>query len=696
MIQVVNSPNGNILFSTAHVYSTIIDASRVPAPTISSNTGTLFTPIYTDKGPTNVIRSFKGMNAYKSLQDTYGRYNIRRLGLSYATAILHAQSGGAVTCISVKHPSATNASFILNLVIESKNSDGTSIEKTLGWINPDGSGFIAEPNAGTDNAVIKKPSSNHIVHKIYTKRLSFEVMEMKDINSIDELYNTAETLLDLELNNVTPGSKRSFPIMFGMYNGKGAYGNNFKLNLSSFKMTVNGRPTFQANIYDTKEDAFVYGTKQQVSLNDDKLDIDTLHIESRFNEPYSTGDFSIRLLDIDQLNAIGKIIQNTLNSVTLFLNPTTAGVQATALVERIATLRKSFDTPEDTDLHALSYLDITNVSNLNEALVASKVPYSIPFTGGSEGLLSTMTKFDWDFQANVAAAGQPVENRYVVADMFSDAYAGVTDIEVMSLSSNMADYIVDIGYPTAVKKSMQTLAENRDDIQVLFNAPITYNEINEAINWKRQFNIEGRNYYYTSGNHRFTDPVSKKTIIVPTSFARLFNVLEHYKNGFSEPIAGSTNGALSVVIPNSDRALGNKALAENSILEDNGFTPFVKHMNGYLWANSQKANYLLTESSALQNFHNNSIVNRILKKLYISLQDELHKLNSAPDIAKINRKVSNDLDEFKTKVRSLSYTGFFQSSTDFNIGLMTHAIDIEFFNPIKWHNIKITALPSTM
>ena len=107
------------------------------------------------------------MTAYANLISTFGNPNIRRLGLPYTAAVLHAQAGGDVVVQSVKHESATYAGFIVSLCIESKNKDGSNIEKVLGWILPDGTGFVEDPYAGTENALIKRPTASHVVHKVY-------------------------------------------------------------------------------------------------------------------------------------------------------------------------------------------------------------------------------------------------------------------------------------------------------------------------------------------------------------------------------------------------------------------------------------------------------------------------------------------------------------------------------------------------
>ena len=696
MLQIVSSPSGSLQYRSAHVFHTIEDRSLVPAPTISSNTGTLYTPIYTDKGPTGKVMHFSGMTAYANLISTFGNPNIRRLGLPYTAAVLHAQTGGDVVVQSVKHESATYAGFIVSLCIESKNKDGSNIEKVLGWILPDGTGFVEDPYAGTENALIKRPTASHVVHKIYTRRISFVNSEVKDMKTFDALELYVTSMFQQEIGNKNPGIKRVFPLIYGLYNGKGSYGNNYNLYLTYNKTTVSGLPTFLATVYDKKLQEKVNLTSQVVSLSNVFQDGTPLYIEGRYKKPYSTGDFTIKTLNQTEMNELGAVLHNLIGSVNLFPNGATqAGVTAQALEASMANLKNAYVTPEDDDYHAMRYFNPTNVSEFNKVFDAEPA-YDFTFTGGSEGLMKNMKEFNWDYQVNVAAATEPEDKRFLLQEMFTKAFTGSDDVQVFSLIANPADYAIDFGFPGSVKNSMITLATQRDDIQILFNAPINIKEVNEAISWKQKFNFQGRNLTYFSGNFSYVDPIAQRSVRVPMTFPIMFNVLAHYRNGFHESLAGLTNGLIGVIEGNSDYGLGDKSLKSNDLLTDAGFNPCSVFKGGDVYLDGQKSNYALTEISSLQEFHNNSIVNRILKKLYISLQSEKHRLTSKDAVDKINRKIAIDLNEFRAKVQSIDYQGLFNTDYDLAIGLLTHRLSIQFLNTIKYHHIHLIALPQSL
>lgn len=695
MIQIVNSVNKTLLYKSPHVYHTVEDNSVVPGITVSVNSGTLFTPIYSEKGPTDVVKYFSGPTAMTDMINTFGQPNARKLGLAYTAAYEHVQAGGNVALISVKDSSATCAGFIVNLVLETKNSDNSAIKKTLGWIKPDGSAFIKDPNAD----ISKRPSNvsqDHIVHQVESARISFEVEEISGIKNVDTLRLLVNSKFVTAKS--TTGNKRSFPFIYGLYKGKGKYGNNFRILFNTLGRTQNGKPYFETNIYDRRETSFVPTTKHPVSLSTIRIDSDPLFIERRYGKPYSSGDFFVGTLDNMQFDFIGKEIKKVLDGLSLF--PTTsslAGLAAQNMEEDLQETRDLFDEPEDDDFHRLSLIDPTDLEGLNDFINAANLS-SADFSGGSEGVLEELSKrgWNWDDTYNTAPQNAPAKNEKVLQNLFANAYQGINSQDVFNLIANPCDYIIDMGYPMEVKKAMVTFSTNRDDVQILFNAPLDKVDLSQLLAWKQGFDIKGRNIYYYPGSFEYVDNKTDRSFRVPETFAVMYNVLSHYKdNGFSLPVAGIEHGSITGVESGSGRGFGNMSLKENDRLYSAGFNICSSFTEGLVYLDSQKSNYLLTEVSALQEFHNNSITNRILKKLYLSLQYEKHRLNSPESVSKIVFKIDNELkSEFVGKVRNLSYEGAFESSYAESIGQMTHSIGIQYFVGIKYHFINLKALPT--
>ena len=76
MLEFVKNPSGRVMHVDASVSHNIIDNSAVPSPVSISNTGTLFVPIFAEKGLDGVVKHFTGLNGYKNLINQYGEPNI--------------------------------------------------------------------------------------------------------------------------------------------------------------------------------------------------------------------------------------------------------------------------------------------------------------------------------------------------------------------------------------------------------------------------------------------------------------------------------------------------------------------------------------------------------------------------------------------------------------------------------------------
>ena len=693
MLEYVNSPDGRALYLDAHVSHSILDNSVRSLPVSVVNTGTLFCPIYAEKGVDGVVKYFSGISGYEQLIEEYGEPNISRFGLPYTAVTAHMLRGGNVVTLLCKPEDAINAGFIVYLQIETKNEDQSSIEKTLGWIKTDGSGFVEDPYADTE-AGLPRPTVQHIVHKIYTSRISFVSKEIKNVRNIDDLTLIVQADFETEYQKKVPGSKRLFPLIYGLYNGKGSYGNNYEFITKKGPMKISGgRPTYETFIRDSRLSKTLAGTQQVVTLNNDIYDGVPLYIEGQY-KPYTAGDkFSIRAIDEISMNQLGKIIYDLFDRTKLFTSGATlGGTQALALEERVRVLKELFVKPKDPNYTALQYLNIADMSDLGAIFNVQNIG-RIKFTGGTDGVLANEEKFDWEKSFTITQ-GNTTKTSPVYVEMFKKAFTGQYTREIFSGYANPANYIIDMGFPNAVKEAIIGFSEKRDDMQVVFNAPVSCKTETEAINWKMKFNYFNRNYLYCPGNFEYLDNISNRTTRVPMSFALMNNILNHYQNGYDKSLAGTINdGLITDIQPNTYRALGDMSLDSNDKLLRAGFVTCKHYRNGMLYLNSQKTNYKLQEISSLQEFHNNSIINQILKTLYILLQDDLHRLTSAEELAVIQAHVKDALAIFEPKVEKLIYKASFKNPFDKSYGLVTHQISIVFYNTIKYHHIAIEALP---
>ena len=689
MLQFIRNTGNTPLHKDPHVSYNVIDESVISYPTTTPNTGTMFCPIYTEKGVNGVVKHFSGTNGYKNLINTYGEPNVVRFGLPYTAVVSHMLKGGDVVVISVKPDDATNAGFISYVQIETKNADTSSIEKTLGWIKSDGSGFVEDPYADTE-AGLPRPTVQHIAHKIYTSRISFVTKEIRNIKSIDDLSLIVQSDFETEISKTAPGTKRLFPIMYGMYKGKGSYGNNFQFITKKSTVSINGRPTMQTYIRDGLKSETLENTQLTVSLNNDVYDGIPIYIEGRYANAQE--DFIIKSIDQISMNQLGEVIYKLFDKVKLFSQGSTlAGTQALALEKKINDIKADYSKPKDPNYTALQYFNPADLSDLGNIFEVQNIG-RVEFNGGSDGILANEERFDWDKVFEVTENGSR-KNKYIYAEMFKKAFTGELSNEIFSYWANPSDYVIDMGYPRSVKEAMVMYGEKRGETQIIFNAPVSITSYTEAINFKRMFNHEDRNYTYCPANFEYLDPISNRTVRVPMSFALMSNIVAHYQNGFEKPIAGTVNnGLIRDVMINTHRGLGDMSVENNDILIDNGFLVCKNYRNGALYLNSQRSNYKLTEDSALQEFHNNSIVNRIIKDVTVCLQDHLHRLTSGEDLTVIEKAVNAVLSVYAPKVEELNYTVSYKNAFDKSIGMLTHDFDIKFYRSIRNHHFNVRAL----
>lgn len=690
-MEIVKAINGVLQHRTSHTSHYLTDESVVPAPIIGSNSGTLYMPIYTEKGPTNVLRKFSGTGAYAELIKTYGEPDVKRLGLPYTMAALHVAMGGNLVAQSVKHSSATKAGFILGLSIENKNEDNTDITKTLGWILPDGSGFVEDPTAGQEDSL--QPTSAHTVHKVNTKRIKLVSIPVTGIKNMDTLVRTASKMYEDILLKPTTERQRVYPILYGLYNGEGEYGNNFQFIMSDSHDTIEGRPYFVGEFYDTRTTSFVPGTKKPFSLSKDSRGDLQLNVNLKFK-----GDYEVRSMDSFQLDKIGEILQGEFDKVSVFNTTNNMSVEGKLYMENVKEAKDLFKEADKTTtrFNRLSYLNLATLEQLASVFVTEKST-TFKFSGGTEGLLTEMKLkgFDWDFTANVAPVGQPEKRKKVVTEMFKEAFLGMRSAEIYNLWANRADYILDAGFPNEVKIAMVAfVTNNRDDIQCLLNAPIGISSIDEAIEWKKSNDYYSRLITYFPGNFEYLDNDSSESVRVPQTFTMIPMLIDHYREkGFSEPICGVANGMITNVIPGSGRAIGDLTLKSNDKLVNAGFVCVSAYADERVFLDSQKSNYLLNQSSMLQFFHNNSITNRIIKVIYEELESERHRLTSDEAIKRIEDKIQLALKPYQTKVDNLEYKIYFKSDYDKAIGLLSHDINIQYHGEVIYHMVHLTAKP---
>ena len=831
MLEIVNSPSGNLLHNSPHVFHTILDKSAVDRPSIGYNGVAMYVPAICEKGPTGLIEIFEGSRGFASLLDEHGKPNAKKYGLPYSGAVIHASMGGTVVLQTIKAPNATHGAFIVNMKVKASsqkqkigwifdaeigtgkglvykeltvdiNGETKTIKKLIAedLLDADGgnvknipefkSQFIADTTDkdlifakmidnlsktldGTrrDAEVAKRISTYRARWKkvyINPMEITFEGVNipqaiaklkkkadaqgipfnLRGITSWDALNvlvtkipenSITDALTALEAADPAHPATLELPIMWGMCKGKGKYGNSYRIQFENTKANVDGRPIMQCQLIDTKTGVVIDDSKKSVYINNDFIYGDVpLLLDSAYNSAHFNGDFKIATAKLETYDDLGTLMYEILYKSfgvekvgtgldtefkiklsgtdastniskvvqPVFENGTSYGVAGDDVIRLMKDQLISLAESDDSGLHRLSYVDLTRVAN-KIGFIKGGGLQDYQFNGGDEGEFKYMKEFDWDFnfedkKLNERYKGDKEFEMYrdlhgntkIIHDLFIDAFSGKANPEIRSLYANPADYIIDFGYPEPVKQAMYNFAKSyRDDIQLIFNVRTSAVSLMESIDYKKRLNYSGRNCMWLPGNFEWIDTYSSRSIRVPQSFALIPTLLQHYESGYDQAIAGVYRGALQLVEPGSGRGFGNMTLDEKDELAKVGLNIMSVYQDNRVYLDSQLMNYKLEEVSSLQEFHNNSIINRIIKDLYKTLQVYKHILTSENSVQRVQEVINRELTKYNGKVASLNYVAKFDSSYDKAVGQLSHYLDIQFNNTIKYHHISLTALP---
>ena len=670
-----------VMFKSSHIAHSVVDNSAIPAPTLSAATGHLFTVVYTDRGVTDRLMTFNNNNnGYTEMLTMFGESNIRRLGLPYHYAVEHIRNGGDVSLISVKDETAKKSAFILYLKIVEKDDSGNPLKVLIGHQLKDGTGFT------TLKSGLNPVEYDPVKMTTFSYEFSYEE-NIAGVTSMDEL----ELLITSKLK--TAKANKMYPLIYGMYNGRGTYGNNYTITFLNQVKTISGRPYFETRIYDRRTNGTIM-ERHNTSLNQDKDEGgSSIYIGAPFNNIYrsmTNGSFAVKAIDDQYLNDLGEIIHDKLEALKPFADPVKAGAEAVAFVKRISDLTTQYSPDPYDKYHRMRYFNITDPSAMEPYLFfkdkePNNVAPDIDFAGGDNGVLTDMKYFDWQYEVT-PTTGDPYKP---LQKMFSNAFEGVTDENIFDYLRNPCDYTIDFGFPNQVKASMNAFGIQRSETQVILNAPITVDRNSAAIEWKLRNNYEDRNRFYLAANFEIEDPVLEIPVRVPASGPLMYNILNLYRQGFDSSLAHINFGTLNGVNPFSGRAAVGR-LAQTDSLLNAGMNHFVETASGYK-LDSQISNYKLTEVSSLQEFHNNCILNRTLKILYRALLAQKHTLVNDNTITQVDSLVNNELTEMRTKVNYLNVEVGYESNRDKAIGLMRIGLNFGFFNSNKYFFIIATA-----
>lgn len=643
-----------------HVQFELIDSSETSIVTSTSdNQCTFLMPIFSTMGPDDRTLLITSLSQLTAL---YGTPTYKKYGLTLKSAVRALTYGGKVLVRRLTDPSAYNANAVLNVHVNAAD------ETKKVYFYPKDNKFLAEAPAGkvkdTDYFEIPLPT---------TPGLSYSATSAEEIKS--------ET--DAKLITISEGaSAYTVPLYVLMRTGAGTNGNKTECTISTIK-TVSSN---YDNIFSMTLD---YGsTAENYKVNaviDSRYDTTPLNIEAVLNNSsiqtnVVSSESNQDILETKIIELLEAYATDVEASVSLVSNES-AKAKLTDLKDAIIAMKEMV---EDGDIEATSLLTIFGENTrfpLMNAISGDAIE-TIKFAHGTNGEL-LQGAFDWNKTATID--GSEVK---IYQSLMTEFFTGVTDPAVYDINLTPADVIVDAEYPVELKKVVSTFvsAPNRNDIEFVMGSTNVASTI-ELKSLDEGLKVDNYGVLKMLGYADTYDNSELKTLTLPTTYFIIKNICEFFTDGWCDPplsgrfVEGPISNTLLPVF-NASNLEEEKTYAVN-----NGWNYLSYTKYGYQIDGQKTASTDATVVSILQEFHNQAIVSRIIKKLYDACARNKHFIQKAANVTSFVAVVNKELEEFLPKVGSLSYSAYYADEFEEAEGLLTDYINISMYGTNKSHKI---------
>lgn len=643
-----------------HVELEIIDNSKVAIPaSTTGNTCTALVPVFAKTGPDDRSLCISSVSQLTSL---YGNPKYKKHGLTLKTAVQVLKNGGKVIVRRLTDEAAKNANAVLNVEINKAVADN----KIYYYLK--------------DNKLAKTVKAGTVKDTDY-----FEIpLATSPTLSYAATSNTGiKTEKDARLITIDEATaKHKVPVYVLMRTGAGTDGNKTVATISSIKTLSNNKD----NVFDMVLD---YGS----SYEDFKVNA---VVDSRYQTT------PLNILDVINKNSFQtKVVSSDTNLtdldtqlVTLLTAyATDLGTAANAITNEIAkakVLEKKTEVLaikemlEDGDIEGTSILgmfgnntryEVLNVLNENKI-------EEIKFANGTNGEL-LKGKFDWNMTASVD--GESVKIYEVLMTKF---FEGVTEPNIMDINLCPVDTIFDAEYPVGLKKTVAKFVKepNRRDVNFVMNSTKVAS-VTDLKSLDEGLKLDNYAVIKTLGYCDVYDDEESKTLNLPVSFFAIKSVCNFYTDGWFNPplsgriVEGPIEGSLTPVI----NAITLEA--DKTYIAEHGWNMLNYTKLGYQIDGQKTASTNPNEVSILQEYHNEAIVGRIIKKVYDACNRNKHFIQKQKMIDKYIEVVNKELEEFAPKVASLKYGAYYKDKFEEAEGLLTDYIEVSMYGTNKSHKI---------
>lgn len=493
------------IYNHAHTETYINDNTTYVAETQVIDAGIKSLHVFTsDKGRDNQILFFQSL---KSFYDEYGYPNYKLHGQASLMpyAALSSQYGN-VYCMRVMPDDATYSTILYAYIIKPDKKDvPTSYE------------------------------------------LQPAMIEIPSVSSTDELESQINAFLA-----TADGADNIFPIIAFRSQGRGLYGDNYRVRMPADTRSNKENPYFNyiLEVYKKEKTLEKLETVSRLSLYDDAYYLnsslfvdDVVPDESKCINTFVLTDYIEKLLNI---------INNVKDADELDIEAYDFDI--------INFKYKDGSKPKHVTI-ATTPIDLSPTPGSGDPKtypIASLLDIEgLALTNGGDGNIS---EYVVDTGSSSPTKGQLIKNanrQDNINKLFVDAFSGDIDKSILSKRRVPLELIMDANYASTgshdVKAALRALILKRGDSYGIMDAGIALNSQNDLLTWA-ETDVKNQNRLYCKEGQHYTirDPFSgKKTLVTMTYF--LAGILpSHYQNnGRQYPCTGERYSLLTGHIKNS-------------------------------------------------------------------------------------------------------------------------------------------------
>ncbi|MGL5313815.1 MAG: hypothetical protein ACRC92_11275 [Peptostreptococcaceae bacterium] len=505
---------------------------------------------------------------------------------------------------------------------------------------------------------------------------------------------------DAKISVITNTSTLTVPLYAIGVKGKGAYGTQYRVDITSTKSYIeklNREWTVSVKDLTTGKEleAFtgapihdVYTeAKSPLSLDDVfRTYSEQLNVFNAESNMFVIGDkFRGVLINVvEELNII--IATKSYNGNVIVDNDSLV-----TLTEYRDKVLATLDTIEvNADRPACNYIPMFETDRgVAELFKYGKLPV-IRLHHGHNGALKNMRVFDWGHQGTRMVNNE--EEKYkVLEEMYIPFFNGDVTKDIYDTVLFPVDIVPNVGfYPRPIQEAIANWGLKRIDVAPLNQVPYfsTEKELKEYIGSLNRVNP--REVLYPHTYERF-DKNSQRMLRIGTVLGHLTNITDIINNGFNFSFAGGD----AAIIKDVEVGTVKPEISDLDWMTMKGANYLTPVTSGYM-VDGQSSYIGDDETSNLCELHNIVLIGRIIKKLNNEVTLKRHRFARVAEFSKTIAEINATLQPFRKHFGYIEYVAGYKNQQDANAGKLTHNIVIAAIGTVKTHIFDISVVMPDM